>query len=134
MVADVGVLPPLHEVVEDRRWLAILLNSILEESTHLVYVAKSLKQSLLQLNQFQREISQLTKKVPVTYICISDGQTKASRKAEAAFTQLVSQERNFILPRAQLRSHLRLEGSGFLENFLTSNKKKEIGTIATSLM
>ncbi len=134
VVADVGVLPPLHEVVEDRRWLAILLNSILEESTHLVYVAKSLKQSLLQLNQFQREISQLTKKVPVTYICISDGQTKASRKAEAAFTQLVSQERNFILPRAQLRSHLRLEGSGFLENFLTSNKKKEIGTIATSLM
>jgi hypothetical protein len=102
----------------------------LEESTHLVYVAKSLKQSLLQLNEFQREISQLTKKVPVTYICISDGQTKESRKAEAAFTQLVSQERNFILPRAQLRS----EDSGFLENFLTSNKKKEIGTIATSLM
>ena len=130
VIADVGVLPPLHEVVEDRRWLAILLNSLLEESTHLVYVAKTLKQSLLQLDQFQREISQLTKKVPVTYICISDGQTKETRKAEAAFTQLVSQERNFILPRAQLRS----EGSGFLENFLTSNKKKEIGTIATSLM
>ncbi len=130
VVVDIGVLPPIHEVVEDRRWFAVLLNSLFDSSTHLVYVAQTTKQSLMQLDQFMREISSLTKKIPITYICISVGQAQELRKAQAAFTNLVTGERSFILSQAQLRPG----NSGLLDNLLTSNKRKEIATIAASLL
>jgi len=72
----------------------------------------------------------LTKKIPITYICVSVGQAQELRKAQAAFTNLVTGERSFILSQAQLRPG----NSGLLDNLLTSNKRKEIATIAASLL
>ncbi len=130
LIVDAGVLPPIREVVDDRRWVALLLNHILETSTHLVYVCQTTKQSLMQLDQFKKEITSLTKKIPVTYICISVGQSGELRKAQAAFTKLTVGEQSFILGQGKLG----LQSDGFLDNFLASGKKKEIGTIASSLL
>lgn len=132
IIVDVGVLPPLGEVVNDRRWSALLYNNIFDVATQLIYICKTSKASLMQLDQFRKEFPVLMKKVSPTYICVLDGQSKELRQAQAAFLQLVGSERNFQLPPGCLLQ----KSSGVLDSLLgTVNKgKKEIGSIAASLI
>jgi len=132
MIVDVGVLPPLGEVVNDRRWLAQLHNSLFDSATQLIYVAQSTKSSLMQLDQFKKEFPILMKKVSPTYICIAKGGSKEIRQAESAFLQLVGGEKHYELPEAALLP----KASGLLDSLLASGAKarKEIGSIATSLL
>lgn len=131
-IIDVGVLPPLNEVVNDRRWTALLYNSILDSATQLVYISQTTKQSLTQLDIFLKELPVLTKQIPITYICICVGQSKQLRKAQAAFTQIVGRERHFFLNEA----HIKPSSTHFLDSLWASREKgqKEIGSIATSLL
>jgi hypothetical protein len=131
-IVDVGVLPPLQEVVNDRRWDALLYNSIFDRATKLVYVAQTTKQSLMQLNLFMKEIPALTKKIPITYICISIGTSKQLRQGEEAFIKLVGSAKHFLLQEAQIKPN----SSNVLDSLLISRGKiqKEIGSIATSLL
>lgn len=132
LVVDVGVLPPLGEVVNDRRWLALLHNNLLDAATQLIYVSQSTKGSLMQLAQFKKEFPLLMQKISPTYVCIAKGSSKEIKAAQAAFSQLVAGEREFHLPEAALLP----SGSGALDSLLSSGAKakKEIGSIATSLI
>ena len=132
VIIDVGVLPPLGEVVNDRRWLALLHNNIFDVVTALVYVTQTTKSSLMQLDQFMKEFPILMKRVAPTYVCISKGQSKELRQAQSAFTHLVAGEKQYQLP----ESFLHPVGSSVLDTlFASGNKgKKEIGIIATSLL
>jgi len=132
IIVDVGVLPPLGEVVNDRRWLAQLHNSIFDCTTQLIYVSQSTKSSLMQLDQFKKEFPILMKKVSPTYINVAKGGSKEIRRAQNAFLQLVTGEKNYEIPEAALLP----KASGFVDSLLTSGAKgrKVIGSIATSLL
>ncbi len=132
LIVDVGVLPSLGEVVNDRRWQAILRNNIFDVATSLVYVCQTTKSSLMQLDQFIKEFPILMKKVAPTYVCISKGGSKELRDAQSAFNRLVSGEKQYQLPESALRP----AASGAVNAWLSGGGKgkKEIGSIAASLL
>jgi hypothetical protein len=132
ILIDVGVLPPLGEVVNDRRWLSLLHNNIFDVATSLIYVSQTTKSSLMQLDQFMKEFPILMKRVTPTYVCISKGQGKQLRQAQSAFTHLVAGEKQYQLPESLLHP----VGNGILDTLFASGSrgKKEIGSIATSLL
>jgi len=132
VIVDAGVLPPLGEVVNDRRWLAQLHNSIFDCTTDLIYVAQTTKSSLMQLDQFKKELPILMKSVSPTYICVAKGGSKEIRQAQSAFIQIVGGDKHYEIPEAALLP----KASGLLESLLTSGAKarKEIGSIASSLL
>ena len=132
IIVDVGVLPPLGEVVNDRRWLALLHNNLFDAATALVYVTQTTKSSLMQLDQFMKEFPILMKRVAPTYVCINKGQSKELRQAQFAFAQLVAGEKQYQLAESLLHP----AGTGILDSlFAPGNKgKKEIGSIAASLL
>ena len=132
VIVDVGVLPPLGEVVNDRRWMALLHNNLFESATHLIYVAQSTKSSLLQLAQFKKELPLLMHDIESTYICVSKGGVKNAKAALEAFSQLtVGESAHFLSGHSLLPTP-----TGALESFFASGKKarKEIGSIAASLV
>ena len=132
LIVDVGILPPLGEVVNDRRWIALLHNHLFDAATQLLYVAQTTKGSLLQMSQFKKEFPLLMQKVSPIYICVGKGGTKEIKKAQAAFEQLAAGERAFHISEAALLP----PPSGALESLLSSGKKaqREIGIIAASLL
>ncbi|MEN9325207.1 MAG: hypothetical protein RL414_961 [Actinomycetota bacterium] len=136
-IVDVGVLPSLNEVVNDRRWQATLHNKFLESATHMVYVAKSTKASLMQLDQFKRELPILMKKIPITYILVTDNGSKELRQAQEAFAKITSGEKSYIVRESSLHP-ARSGKAGTVDQLLSfgasGKAKKEIGSIATSLM
>ena len=97
-IFDIGALPPLEEVVTDRRWQAGLINSILEQTTTLIYICKSTGLSLIRLEAFMSQFPILIRKLPIIYLLNQSGSTREDRALEKRFLSMVSGEAKFVLP------------------------------------
>lgn len=125
-IFDIGALPPLDEVVTDRRWQAGLMNSILEETTTLIYLCKSTGLSLIRLETFISQFPILIRKLPIIYLLNQSGNTREDRALERRFSAIVGGENHFILPIDSKVSHI-LSAPGKRNSAFT----KEIGKIAS---
>jgi hypothetical protein len=129
VIVDLGLLPSLGETVHDRRWQGSLISSILEATTHLLYVVRSTQESLDELAHFLKEFPLLLRKIPITYICILVGTSRELRESEARFLTLTTAENRFLFRESSLRG-----GAGLLGGLGTPKPGKgEIGKIAQSL-
>lgn len=129
VIVDLGLLPSLGEAVHDRRWQGTLISSILEATTHLLYVVRSTQESLDELAHFLKEFPLLLRKIPITYICILVGSSRELRESEARFLTLTTAENRFLFRESTLRG-----GAGLLGGLGTPKPGKgEIGKIAQSL-
>jgi len=97
-VVDLGPLPPLEEVVNDRRWQAGFINRTLEETTTLIYLCKSNGLSLIRLEQFISQFPVLLRKLPIIYILNQSRSTREGRALANRFTKICDGETSFILP------------------------------------
>jgi hypothetical protein len=97
-VVDLGPLPPLEEVVNDRRWQAGFINRTLEETTTLIYLCKSNGLSLIRLEQFISQFPVLLRKLPIIYILNQSRSTREDRALANRFTKICNGEVSFILP------------------------------------
>lgn len=133
-VVDIGALPPLREVVTDRRWHAALINDILEQSSSLVYVTRSSGLGLLRLENFIAEFPILLRKIPIIYVLNQKSNSREDRAVESRFKSLTSGERAFVLPhdpRPISASRSRLPGIDLLVS--GSKLVKEVDKIAQSI-
>ena len=128
-IVDVGLLPPLHDLINDRRWQAGLINDILEKTTHLLYICKSTRGSIDEVHEFIREFPALLKSTPITFICIAQGSSRSDREALSRFDALLAGGRKAIIQQ-------RLLVDTFSIPLLTTptRSKKEIARIALSLV
>ena len=117
-VLDIGALPPLDELVNDRRWSAILLNSVLEQTTHLIYICRASGLSLIRLEKFISQFPILLRKIPVSYIFNLAGNSREERALEKHFIKMVEGESHLVIP-----SDIRLQNP-------TKNGSKAIGKLA----
>ena len=97
-IVDLGPLPPLTEVVNDRRWQAGFINRTLEETTTLIYLCKSNGLSLIRLEQFMSQFPVLLRKLPIIYILNQSGSTREDRALANRFSKMCDGEISFILP------------------------------------
>ena len=97
-IVDLGSLPPLTEVVNDRRWQAGFINRTLEETTTLIYLCKSNGLSLIRLEQFMSQFPVLLRKLPIIYILNQSGSTREDRALANRFSKMCDGEISFILP------------------------------------
>ena len=97
-VVDLGSLPPLEEVVNDRRWQAGFINKTLEETTKLIYICKSNGLSLIRLEQFMSQFPVLLRKLPIIYILNQSGSSREDRALANRFKKMCDGETSFILP------------------------------------
>ena len=97
-IVDLGSLPPLTEVVNDRRWQAGFINRTLEETTTLIYLCKSNGLSLIRLDQFMSQFPVLLRKLPIIYILNQSGSTREDRALANRFSKMCDGEISFILP------------------------------------
>ena len=97
-VIDLGPLPPLEEVVNDRRWQAGFINRTLEETTTLIYLCKSNGLSLIRLEQFISQFPVLLRKLPIIYILNQSRSTREGRALANRFMKICTGEVSFILP------------------------------------
>ena len=130
-VVDLGVLPGLAEAVNDRRWYGSLINNVLDQTTHLVYISKSTSMSMTELSQFIREYPLLLKRLPVSYICVLSGHSRELREWESKFLTLTTGESRYILREGDLN---RSKGGGILGSLRNGNsKERSIAKIAAAL-
>ena len=97
-IVDLGPLPPLTEVVNDRRWQAGFINRTLEETTTLIYLCKSNGLSLIRLEQFMSQFPVLLRKLPIIYILNQSGGTREDRALANRFSKMCEGETSFVLP------------------------------------
>lgn len=97
-IVDLGPLPPLTEVVNDRRWQAGFINRTLEETTSLIYLCKSNGLSLIRLEQFMSQFPVLLRNLPIIYILNQSGSTREDRALANRFSKMCEGETSFILP------------------------------------
>ena len=97
-IVDLGPLPPLTEVVNDRRWQAGFINRTLEETTTLIYLCKSNGLSLIRLEQFMSQFPVLLRSLPIIYILNQSGSTREDRALANRFLKMCEGETSFILP------------------------------------
>jgi len=97
-IVDLGPLPPLTEVVNDRRWQAGFINRTLEETTSLIYLCKSNGLSLIRLEQFMSQFPVLLRNLPIIYILNQSGSTREDRALANRFLKMCEGETSFILP------------------------------------
>lgn len=97
-IVDLGSLPPLEEVVNDRRWQAGFINRTLEETTALIYLCKSNGLSLIRLEQFMSQFPVLLRKLPIIYILNQSGASREDRALANRFKKMCDGETSFILP------------------------------------
>ena len=97
-IVDLGPLPPLTEVVNDRRWQAGFINRTLEETTTLIYLCKSNGLSLIRLEQFMSQFPVLLRKLPIIYILNQSGGTREDRALANRFSKMCDGETSFVLP------------------------------------
>jgi hypothetical protein len=126
VIVDLGSLPSLGEAVHDRRWYGNLISSILESTSHLLYIACSTEESMDELALFLKEFPLLLRKIPITYICILVGSSRGLREAEARFLTLTTAENRFLIRESQI-----VGGSGLFS--ATKTGRGEIGKIVQSL-
>jgi len=98
-VVDLGALPPLEEVVNDRRWQAGFINRTLEETSTLIYLCKSNGLSLIRLEQFMSQFPVLLRKIPIIYIMNQSGTSREDRALANRFKKMCDGETSFILPK-----------------------------------
>jgi hypothetical protein len=125
-ITDLGALPPIDEVLTDRRWQANLINQILEQTTTLIYMCKSSGLSLIRLEAFISQLPTFLHEIPIIYLLNQSGNSREDRALERHFRSMVAGESHFILP---------IE-SRITTNFSTPTKRgsaftKEIGKITT---
>jgi hypothetical protein len=135
-IVDLGTLPSLGEAVHDRRWHGSLVASILEATTHLLYVVRSTEESLDELAQFLKEFPLLLRKIPITYICVLVGNSRELRESEARFLTLTTAENRFLIRESRLQptSGLRSILGPVSSAGAAKPGKGEIGKIAQSLL
>ena len=97
-IVDLGPLPPLTEVVNDRRWQAGFINRTLEETTTLIYLCKSNGLSLIRLEQFMSQFPVLLRNLPIIYILNQSGSTREDRALSNRFLKMCEGETAFTLP------------------------------------
>lgn len=97
-IVDLGSLPPLSEVVNDRRWQAGFINRTLEETTTLIYVCKSNGLSLIRLEQFMTQFPVLLRKLRIIYILNQSGNSREDRALANRFAKMCDGEISFVLP------------------------------------
>jgi hypothetical protein len=97
-IVDLGPLPPLTEVVNDRRWQAGFINRTLEETTTLIYLCKSNGLSLIRLEQFMSQFPVLLRNLPIIYILNQSGTTREDRALANRFAKICDGETSFVLP------------------------------------
>jgi hypothetical protein len=97
-IIDCGALPPLRDVVNDRRWKGSLMHEIITKSQCILYVVKSDGLGLLKLESFMSELPLLTKKVPVIYILNQLGGTRVEKSVSERFATLMSDRSHFMIP------------------------------------
>ena len=97
-IVDLGSLPPLSEVVNDRRWQAGFINRTLEETTTLIYVCKSNGLSLIRLEQFMTQFPVLLRKLPIIYILNQSSNSREDRALANRFAKMCDGEISFVLP------------------------------------
>jgi CobQ/CobB/MinD/ParA nucleotide binding domain len=97
-IIDLGPLPPLTEVVNDRRWQAGFINRTLEETTTLIYLCKSTGLSLIRLEQFMSQFPVLLRNLPIIYILNQSGNTREDRALANRFAKICDGETSFVLP------------------------------------
>jgi hypothetical protein len=97
-ILDIGALPPMDEMVNDRRWHAALLNSTFECSTKLIYVCKASGLSLIRLQKFMDDFPILLKKIPIIYIFNQAGNSREERAMERKFLKMTSGESTLVIP------------------------------------
>lgn len=129
-IVDLGLMQPIGEVVNDRRWFARYTNEILDAATSIVYVCRDNKQSLMQLSQFVKDFPLLLKQIPLTFVCVTSLQGKEYRVMSDAFKKLVNGHSAYLI------RHSSLVGRNGIFGVQNSgkNRVKEIGSIATSVM
>ncbi len=97
-IVDLGPLPPLTEVVNDRRWQAGFINRTLEETTTLIYLCKSNGLSLIRMEQFMSQFPVLLRNLPIIYILNQSGSTREDRALANRFSKMCDGETSFVLP------------------------------------
>ena len=127
-IIDLGALPPLGDVVNDRRWPGKFINSVLEETTSLIYLCNSSGLSLIRLEAFMSQFPILLRKIPIIYLLNQAGNSREDRAIGKAFQSLTKGEVNFVLP-SDPRSR---------EGFNSASRRgtpftKEIGKIVAEL-
>ena len=127
-VVDLGPLPPLEEVVNDRRWQAGFINRTLEETTTLIYLCKSNGLSLIRLEQFMSQFPVLLRKLPIIYLLNQSGNSREDRALANRFSKMCDGEISFILPINE-RINTNLSGPAKRETGF-SKTISEIGRIA----
>ncbi len=127
-IIDLGALPPLGDVVNDRRWPGKFINSVLEETTSLIYLCNSSGLSLIRLEAFMSQFPILLRKIPIIYLLNQAGNSRQDRAIGKAFQSLTKGEVNFVLP-SDLRSRDGFNSASRRGNPFT----KEIGKIVAEL-
>ena len=96
-ILDIGQLPPIGEMVNDRRWQAVLMNSAFEVATKLIYVCKANGLSLIRLTKFIEEFPILLRKIPIIYVFNLAGNSREERAMERGFSKIVAGESSIII-------------------------------------
>jgi hypothetical protein len=96
-ILDIGPLPPLGEMVNDRRWQAALLNSSFDSATKLIYVCKANGLSLIRLQKFIEDFPILLRKIPIIYIFNLAGNSREERAMERGFSKIVAGENSLVV-------------------------------------
>ncbi|MEN9735431.1 MAG: hypothetical protein RL129_141 [Actinomycetota bacterium] len=97
-ILDIGSLPAISEMVNDRRWQAALLNSVFDSATKIIYVCKANGLSLIRLQKFIDDFPILLRKIPITYVFNMAGNTREERALERHFQKLVGGESSLVIP------------------------------------
>ncbi len=96
-IIDVGALPPLADVLADRRWQGSLFHNSLQQSQCIVYMAKADGLGLLRLEKFLHELPLLTTNVPVLFLLGQLGVTRLDKALAQKFTQLMDGRAHFTI-------------------------------------
>ena len=128
-IIDLGTVPPLNDLMNDRRWQAAFLTSALEQSSHLLYICKSTAASIAELQEFISAPPAVLRTVPITFLCISQSGTRSDRQEVARFDSLLSGSRKAVIQQRMLFNTSTIP-------LLTTptRSKKEIARIALSLI
>ena len=94
---DIGAMPPLADVLADRRWQGALIHSSLAQSQCIVYIAKSDGLGLLRLERFLHELPLLTSSVPVLFILNQVGPTRLDKAMNERFEHIMDGRAHFSI-------------------------------------
>ena len=86
---DIGAMPPLADVLADRRWQGALMHNALSQSKCIVYIAKCDGLGLLRLERFIHELPLLTTNTPVLFILNQVGPTRLDKALTEKFAQFM---------------------------------------------